>query len=95
MNLSEKLEEVQDEASFLAFVRELAEDRKAASAVEHRDTAPFDSGPGAWENRSIESFLEAALAWAEDSRFGATQGLESADPWRKFAAFLYCGKVYE
>jgi len=48
-----------------------------------------------WENGSIEDFLAAASAWAVDSEFGSTQGLSSASPWRKFATFLYCGKIYE
>jgi len=34
-------------------------------------------------------------AWAKDSEFGIRQGLKDASPWRKFAAFLYCGKIYE
>jgi hypothetical protein len=80
MLLHEQLETVTDEATFLAFVHALAIDRRGDA--EH------------WENGSIEEFLEAASAWAEDSEFGSRQGLSSASPWRKFAAFLYCGKVY-
>lgn len=79
--LHERLETVNDEATFLAFVQALAVDR--LSDAEH------------WENGSIERFLEAASAWAEDSDFGSKQGLSRASPWRKFATFLYCGKVYE
>ncbi|WP_374088038.1 hypothetical protein [Methylomicrobium lacus] len=96
MELHEQLEQVTDQASFLAFVRALAKDR--ASAVQAEMKRPGSSyGPdaGGWENTSIESFLESAAAWAEDSNFGSQQGLASANPWRKFAAFLYCGKVYE
>lgn len=81
MHLHEQLETVTDEASFLAFVHALVVDRR--SDAEH------------WENGSIEDFLEAASAWAEDSAFGSKQGLSSASPWRKFATFLYCGKIYE
>lgn len=79
--LHEQLETVNDEATFLAFVQALAVDR--LSDAEH------------WENRSIEGFLEAASAWAEDSEFGSKQGLSAVSPWRKFATFLYCGKIYE
>jgi hypothetical protein len=55
------------------------------------------NGPTArgWENVTIESFLEAACAWAEDTNFGAAQALSDASPWKKFAVFLYCGKIYE
>jgi hypothetical protein len=79
--LHEQLETVNDELTFLAFVRALAIDRR--SDAEH------------WENQSIESFLESACAWAEDSDFGSKQGLSAASPWRKLATLLYCGKIYE
>lgn len=81
MQLHEQIETVIDEATFLVFVHALIIDRRG-------DT-------GHWENGSVEDFLEAASAWAEDSEFGSNQGLSSASPWRKFAAFLYCGKIYE
>jgi hypothetical protein len=79
--LHEQLETVNDESTFLAFVRALAIDRR--SNAEH------------WENGSIEDFLESACTWAEDSDFGSKQGLSATSPWRKFATFLYCGKIYE
>lgn len=81
MQLYEQLEAVRDEATFLEFVRALAADRLANA--------------GAWENDSIADFLEASRRWAEDSEFGSTQGLSSASPWKRFAVFLYCGKIYE
>jgi hypothetical protein len=81
MHLHEQLEAVKDEATFLAFVRVLACDRR-------------DNAQG-WENESIETFLDAASSWAEDSAFGASQGLTAATSWKKFAVFLYCGKIYE
>lgn len=79
--LHKQLEAVNDEATFLAFVQTLAVDRR--NDAEH------------WENGTIEDFLEAANGWAEASEFGASQGLAAASPWRKFATFLYCGKIYE
>ena len=81
MQLHERLEAVNDEATFLAFVQALAADRQQ-NAEE-------------WENDSIEGFLESASSWAEDSDFGSRQGLSSASLWKKFAVFLYCGKIYE
>jgi len=81
MQLNEQLETVSDEATFLAFVRALAADRRANA--------------GAWENSSIEGFLEAASSWAEGSEFGSKQTLPAQSLWKKFAAFLYCGKIYE
>lgn len=79
--LHEQLDKVTDEATFLAFVHALVVDRRGDA--EH------------WENGSIEDFLEAASAWAENSAFGSKQGLSLTSPWRKFATFLYCGKIYE
>lgn len=81
IELYQQLKTVNDEATFLAFVNALAMDRR--------------SNAGRWENSSIEEFLESACAWAEDSEFGAKQGLSEASPWSKFATFLYCGKQYE
>ena len=81
MELHDQLEGVRDQATFLAFVGALAEDRRKR--------------PESWENGSVETFLEAAVAWAEDTEMGATQGLAEASPWKRAAVFLYCGKIYE
>lgn len=81
MQLQEQLEAVTDEATFLAFVHALTADRRHDAQ--------------AWGNDSIKDFLEAASSWAEDSEFGSSQGLSTASPWKKFAVFLYCGKIYE
>jgi hypothetical protein len=68
---------VHDEASFLAFVSALAEDRRLAS---QEDAGPHDT-PRGWYNHSIEDFLEASLSWAEDSELGRRQGLpEKSSP---------------
>ena len=90
--LTEYLDAVTDEQTFLAFVRALTEDRIAAAG---RSDADDMSSTDGWQNDTIESFLEAAQAWAEDSAFGADQGLDPASPWKKFATFLYCGRIYE
>jgi hypothetical protein len=81
VQLHEQLEAVNDEATFLAFVRALAADRQQDA--------------DGWENDSIEGFLESASSWAEDSNFGSRQGLSASSLWKKFAVFLYCGKIYE
>ena len=92
MELHQLAESVSDEKSFLAFVAALQKDREFAAAAE---MAYPGSDRGGWENVTLESFLEAAHAWAEGSDFGARQGLKDASPWKKFAIFLYCGKIYE
>lgn len=96
MNLHDQLELVTDQESFVAFVRALAQDRVSAAQADAESRAPpYGADAGGWENTSIEAFLEAAVSWAEDSNFGATQGLATVSLWRKFAVFLYCGKIYE
>jgi hypothetical protein len=79
------LSEVTDQASFLAFVRALRAEREQGTASQRAE----------WQNDTIESFLGAAVAWAEDSRFGSSQGLREENLWKKFAVFLHCGKIYE
>jgi len=96
MELVEHLDRVADQRSFLAFARALAQDRAAATQVADTSSAlPYGPDSAGWESASIESFLEAAVAWAEDSGFGANQGLAGASMWKQFAAFLYAGKIYE
>ncbi|WP_231570145.1 MULTISPECIES: hypothetical protein [Pseudomonas] len=89
MNLYAHLQAVHDQASFLVFVRALLADRRAAIELEQ---AGRESD---WANSSLADFLESALAWAEDSEFGDRQDLAGANPWKRFAVFLYCGKIYE
>jgi hypothetical protein len=95
MELHEQADAVSDWSSLLAFVKALIADREAEIAKENQSPSP-PYGPGAngWENGSIEGFLDAASRWAESTNFGEKQGL-SGNPWRQFASFLYCGKIYE
>lgn len=82
--------------SFLVFARVLAADRAASADQENGSSSPpYVPDANGWENTTIESFLESAIAWAEASDFGLTQGLSSSNPWQQCAVFLYCGKVYE
>ena len=99
--LAELAEKVEDEESFLAFVRELVKDRETAAKKE-KESPSSSYGPdaGGWENTSIENFLESAVAWAEDSQFGRKMAfpeyeLSEVSEWRRFAAFLLAGRVYE
>ena len=95
-DLSQKLEQVKDRESFFDFVRALIEDRKE-EVIQERQIPGSPYGPGAngWENITIESFLEAALSWAEATQMGQTQGLAAEPSWRGFAVFLYSGKIYK
>jgi hypothetical protein len=89
--LATTLQAVHDEASFLAFARALLADRQAADGA----AVARDGVQGEWANNAIASFLEGAIAWAEDSDFGARPGPKSADPWARLAMFLWAGRGYE
>jgi len=82
--LPRTLEAVHDQESFLRFAQTLLADRHATK-----------THPDAWQNDTLEDFLEASIAWAKDSDFGQRQGLAKASPWKKAAVFLYAGKIYE
>jgi len=82
VNLHEVLDRVRDRQSFLTFVGALERDRHAEVL----------SGTEAWQNSTIESFLEAAAAWAGEAP--SAQFPEQAT-WRAFANFLFAGKFYE
>lgn len=91
-DLSEILDEVVDQKSFLLFVSALIADRKHQ---EDKRSDPFGYS-GDWANNTIADFLEGAVSWAEDTDFGVSQqeALE-INKWKQFAEFLYCGKIYE
>jgi hypothetical protein len=101
---SDLLESVEDQETFLEFVRALIRDRIEGEASLKSGggagwTLPdgtrfVDSDENGWRNFSIEDFLGASLGWAEDTEFGKTQNI-STNPWRQFATFLYLGKIYE
>lgn len=97
MNPGELVHDVSDAESFLAFVEALKQDRLAESAEQSDGPEPPSCGEGSrgWCNHTIEEFLDAALAWARSTDVGATQGLSDECPWKRFAVFLYCGKIYE
>ncbi|WP_228553562.1 hypothetical protein [Pseudoalteromonas sp. PPB1] len=88
----EILDEVKDEESFLLFVKSLIADREPHEG-KSKDEVSFTED---WANNSISGFLEAAVAWVEDSDFGIHQDSElRTNKWKQFAVFLYCGKIYE
>jgi len=99
--LDELANSVIDQESFLIFVRELYKDRELSVKREKKKfSSPYGPESGGWENTTIESFFEGAVAWAEDSSFGTKMAipeleLDGKNNWRSFAAFLMAGKVYE
>ncbi len=97
MDPGDLIDSVHDEATFLEFVECLISDRRAEVQEEPDGPSPLTCGEGCrgWYNHSIEDFLEAAVAWAHATDTGTSQGLKDESPWRRFAVFLYCGKIYE
>jgi hypothetical protein len=90
------IEQVIDAPTFLKFAQALTLDRVESKKMElFAQVNANVAEENKWENTTIESFLEAAITWAEDSDFGISQGLLPSNPWRQFAVFLYCGKIYE
>lgn len=86
---------VVDEQSFLEFAALLHADFLASMRQEKASpSSPYGPAPGGWENVTLERFLEAAMAWAEDSKSVARTKAMS-NPWHFFACFLWAGKMYE
>jgi hypothetical protein len=93
--LYKKLDAVVDKKSFLTFVKILVADRRNEVAKEKENLCThWEVDANGWEHGTIEGYLEAAVAWAEDSQ-GHSFELPEEASWRAFAQFLYCGKIYE
>jgi hypothetical protein len=91
-DLHDKLQAVRDRETFFDFVRALIGDRIEKANDEKR--YPYGGQPDEWETSTIESYLDAALQWATDSR-NLPNGMPVEASWHGFATFLYCGKIYE
>src|SRR5262245_8686395 len=79
------LESVHDEESFLVFLSALALDKADENAREQGNPSPpFCPGANGWENGRIDTFLNAAVAWARASMHGTSFGYQPpASPWRR------------
>lgn len=97
MDLEDILENVHSRETFLTFVHALAADKRDESNKEREHPSnPWGPGANGWEHDSIESYLEAALAWGESTSAEThTRSLPEEPSWKAFAEFLYCGKIYE
>ncbi|TGP49880.1 hypothetical protein EN873_28605 [bacterium M00.F.Ca.ET.230.01.1.1] len=90
------LEDVHDLQSFVRFIDGLRRDREDANRREAlKPAGPYSSGWNGWENGSIASFLESAVAWFEDNRRGDPAFLADENPWKAAARIIYAGKYYE
>ena len=91
-----KFDAVCDEATFIAFLEALGNDR--ADEVEKEEanpSPPYCPGANGWENGSIEAFLEAAVAWANATKNGVEGYTKPDNPWKRCANIIYAGKFYE
>ncbi len=80
--LTDLIEKVVDETSFLEFLKALRENCEDEDA---RDDA--------WETRSTKDFLRSAEDWAAGGDFA--EGRHYGDPMlRRIATMLYVGKYY-
>jgi hypothetical protein len=90
----ELLDKVNSRETFLAFVAALVEDRRDADAVEASDSQRYRwSGANGWQNGTIVTFLDGALAYAQSPNWPERES--DAPTWRDLAKFLFLGKIYE
>ncbi|MDB5295620.1 MAG: hypothetical protein JWO31_1603 [Phycisphaerales bacterium] len=94
--LSNAVEAVHDEESFLQFLLALRDDREA-SITQEKMTPSSPYGPAArgWENATIERFLDTAVRWARDSVNGNPFYERPDNPWRRCADILFAAIGYE
>ena len=84
MKLSDQVELIQEREDFVTFVHALLKRLKESSQT--------------WENRDLESYLEAMAAWVEDMD-GYFQNIGQAVPknpsWKLLAQILIAASIYE
>ncbi|NUO84174.1 hypothetical protein HUU05_29225 [candidate division KSB1 bacterium] len=84
MKLPEKVATIQTRKDFISFVHLLIQDLRE----NHTE----------WENRDLESFLEAITAWVEDMEgYYQNKGLPlpRQPDWNLFGQILLAAKIYE
>src|SRR4051794_3318334 len=95
-DLQSQLDAVCDEGTFVDFAAALAADRRHEVAKAKASPAsPCGPGANGWENGTIETFLDAAAAWASASKNGLEGYTKSDNPWKRCADILHAGKCYE
>ena len=95
IDLDELLERVTDEQSFIRFIEALGADFASERLLEATSpSSPYGPGALGWENGSVDSFLEAAAAWADASRRACMDAAVS-NVWQRCAVILLAGKFYE
>jgi hypothetical protein len=94
--LTQLLEQVTDQRTFLAFVDALAGDFADEREMEaEHPSSPYAAGVLGWENGRIDTFLDAAQAWGASTMGSQEYDRPHWSPWRRCAEILYAGKYYE
>ena len=96
--LSDALEAVHDEESFLQFLLALRDDREASVAEEKvNPSSPYGPDARGWNSTTIELFLDTAVRWARASKNGLPRAdyAPPSNPWRRCADILCAAKSYE
>lgn len=78
------VEKIRTRQDFISFLRSLKRD--------------YSENISSWENKDIETFLEAMASWVEDmDGFYINKGLRMPEKpdWKVFADILMGGKLYE
>lgn len=96
INFDELLKTVDDEQSFIGFIEALGMDFAEERLLEETSpSSPYRPGALGWENGSIDTFLDAAAAWATASSHSSPVGASRSNVWQRCAAILLAGKFYE
>ncbi|WP_439865031.1 DUF7660 family protein [Pseudomonas antarctica] len=96
INLDELLKTVDDEQSFIGFIEALGMDFAEERLLEETSpSSPYGPGALGWENGSIDTFLDAAAAWATASSRSSPVSASRSNVWQRCAAILLAGKFYE
>ena len=81
------LSEVDDEKSFIAYIRFLADKRTLLEQKGH---------DGDWEHGTIGNYLDAVAARGESGAgYDFDEASRADNPWRRAARILLYGKYYE
>ncbi|MBC3384283.1 hypothetical protein HU715_012105 [Pseudomonas sp. SWRI12] len=96
ISLDELLKTVDDEQSFIGFIEALGMDFADERLLEESSpSSPYGPGALGWENGSIDTFLDAAAAWATASSRSSPLSASRSNVWQRCAAILLAGKFYE
>lgn len=84
MKIFSELNAIKSKDEFISFLLKMQEDKK--------------NNDSEWENKSIESYLEAIASWTEDMD-GYYSNMNLSAPkdidWSFIATLFYVGKIYE